>query len=293
MPEYFNIKETAKLLVTFGIGGLIFLLVVILAVVNLKSFRKHYKTGLIIGIALFIMMLPAAILTLAHLDLSPIFSKYAHRDGNAPPLKVYFYIGLAFGALILILKIGWQMVVYYVAASEWSKLRPDPFPLLMRTGKISGRTVIASVVFGIVVGAVSFVVFQALGVLTGKETKGVELLFPNIKEISLFIQLPLALLAMSVPAITEELAFRGVLLAFLLRLSKNSRAAVVTSILMVSMLWAFLHLFNTGFPLIKCIQIFIVGIALCEIARRSCLENAIIAHLSFNITATLLYYIVY
>jgi membrane protease YdiL (CAAX protease family) len=90
------------------------------------------------------------------------------------------------------------------------------------------------------------------------------------------------------PAILEELQYRGILQGFLLRLCKDNRVAVTAATICVSLLWALLHLPNTNAPLLKCIQVFIIGLVLSEFARRKGIGTSIAAHVSLNISATIL-----
>jgi membrane protease YdiL (CAAX protease family) len=118
-------------------------------------------------------------------------------------------------------------------------------------------------------------------------------MFPHIKEVNPIITIPIASLALSVPAIIEELTYRGAIFGFLLRLSRNNRWAIVASTLFVSLIWALGHLSNTNAPLIKCIQIFIIGIVFCEFARRISIESAIASHIALNVTIVILAFLVF
>ena len=175
------------------------------------------------------------------------------------------------------------MVVYHVAAAEWEKVRPDAFPLLAKTGKAPWRWVLGASAFGAAAGALSVVIFVAMGVEEGEEIKELLKLFPDAEEASLWLKVPVVVLAISAPAIAEELTFRGGILGFLLRLSGNNRLAVAGSIIAVSLVWSLIHIPNTDAPLMKCAQIFIIGIAFAEFARRSCIEAAIAGHLALNL----------
>lgn len=111
---------------------------------------------------------------------------------------------------------------------------------------------------------------------------------PDAASAHLGIRLPIALLAVTSVAVVEELVFRGALLGALLRCCRSRRVLTAGAVVVVALLWALMHALNTDAPLIKCSQIFVVGVLLCEIARRSCLEAAMAAHISLNVAAVLL-----
>ena len=69
-------------------------------------------------------------------------------------------------------------------------------------------------------------------------------------------------------AIVEELAFRGGLLAFLLRITGNRTLYAWVWIIVTAFLWALLHYLNTDNPGLKLAQIFILGVAFGFMARR-------------------------
>ncbi|MEK7449709.1 MAG: CPBP family glutamic-type intramembrane protease [Planctomycetota bacterium] len=283
---YPDFSELVQSIFVLSLSVLIFIFFVVLAVLNLKALKKYYKTGLFVGIIVFLMTLPAAIFNLIYFDPSVIL-----KGRPEPFLKIYIYIGLIVGLGILILKIGWHMIVYYAAVSEWDKIRPEAFTVLKKSKNVPWKVILAAAIFGVVSGVVSTVIFVALGMNESEPLKRITLMFPHAAEAGLIIRIPVLLLFVTGAAVIEELVFRGGLQAFLLRLSGNKRPAVIGSIIFVSLLWAGLHIFNTDMPAIKSLQIFIIGIVFSEFTRRSCVESAMAGHIALNFTAVIMYFI--
>ncbi len=275
-------------LLPLAIQGSIFVLFVVLAILNRQAFKRHWKTGLALGIACFVMMVPGAAFSLAHFDASSVVS---HMKLPFPPdavMKVFACAVVLLAGAILLLRIGWDMIVYYVAAAEWDRVRPGAFPLLGKTGKPPWRPILLAVAFGIGAGALSVHVFLWLGVEEGEAIRKMFELFPGAGEASIWIRAPVMLLTLSVPAVVEELVFRGGALGFLLRVSGKHRVAIAASVVGTSLLWALLHIPNTDAPLVKCAQMLIIGVVLAEFARRSCIEAAMAGHLGLNVSVTVI-----
>ena len=107
--------------------------------------------------------------------------------------------------------------------------------------------------------------------------------FPGLAEacpsVRVLVALPMGIYA----ALAEEIVFRGALLGFLLRVGRERRGAVVVGALVTSIAWAMLHLGATDMPLLKLVQIFLLGLGLAALTRRWGLEAAIMAHLGTNL----------
>ena len=58
---------------------------------------------------------------------------------------------------------------------------------------------------------------------------------------------------------------------------------MVLATIATCLVWALFHLGNTDSPLVKITQIFLIGLALTEMARRMGLEAALAAHISLNL----------
>ncbi len=70
-------------------------------------------------------------------------------------------------------------------------------------------------------------------------------------------------------------------------MTRNRGVWAYVSVTFIARMFASLHLLNTDAPTIKFAQIFVFGLILGEIVRRSSLEAAIACHLGLNITATI------
>lgn len=282
---YFSIGKIIQLLLMYGINVSVFVFIVVLASINLRTFKQHYKIGLLMGTIVFFLLIPGLIFNLLYLDPTVLLSKIENSSTNNQFMTYCVYAGMFFGVLISIIQIGWHMIVYHVGATEWDKIRPNALPLLSKHKNIPWRQIMAGAAFGVIAGSLSHVIFLLFKIEAGDSLKQLLSMFPRAHEASPFLRIPIIAMTFTAAAITEELVFRGGLFAFLLRLSKNNRIAIISSIILVSLLWSLLHLANASMPLIKCLQIFVISIGLCEFARRSCLESAIAGHIALNLSA--------
>ncbi|MBI5543860.1 MAG: CPBP family intramembrane metalloprotease [Deltaproteobacteria bacterium] len=89
-------------------------------------------------------------------------------------------------------------------------------------------------------------------------------------------------------AVSEEILFRGLVQGWLARLLGRSVVSVVSAIVVTSALWALIHMFNTTSASWKLAQIFLIGLALGELARRYSVEASICAHVTLNVTVTVI-----
>jgi len=280
-------------LLQFLIGMGIFALVVTLSVLNRAAFRRHYKAGLVVGVVCFALMLPNLVFSLTFVDPGGLMPEGPGDPTGRRFMEIGLRIGMVIGGLIVLLRVGWYMLEYYVAAAEWRRFKPDPFPILQGRDNRRVGTLFGAAVFGLVAGAVSMVTLEALGVDVGEGIKNMQRLFPHAMQSPLAMRLPVFLLAVSAMAIAEELAFRGVLLGWLLRIGRRRGPYAAFAMVVVSLLWALLHIPNTNAPLLKCAQVFLIGLCLCEFARRWSVEAAIAGHVALNVSAVLLGILVY
>lgn len=283
-----TVYNIIQFLLVFAVEILLFALTIVLFVLNIKTFRQHYKTGLVIGSAMFLLYLCLVIFILATFDSSAILSRLNNSDDLNGFFKYCVYLGVILGIGLLFVKIGWHMMIYSVAAAEWSKIRANAFQIFRPAGPISWRPIAGAAIFGVAAAIVSLLVFDYLGV---KETDPGLFLKEFTKGIKGPVGLAVLILALMVPSVMEELAYRGVLLGFLLRLSKDNRILIAGSTVLVALFWSIGHIYNTDTPSIKCLQIFIIGIVLSEFVRRSSIESAIIGHVCLNTTCVVIYFI--
>lgn len=243
----------------------LFILVVVLAALSGQGFVRYWKRGLLLGVVVVAMVLPSSIYSVLHVEVDDLA----------------FYMGMLIGVGLTVLKAGWWMVVFIAAACQYERLKRNTMPLLTGDGRLSWGWVAGGLIFGMLAGAVSSIVFILMGVEVSdllKSLDGVLLLSENDGDL-FFILASLGFVTGM--AVVEELVFRGVLQGALLRVAKGKLAVVVTMIL-VSGLWASLHLLNTNAPMLKMGQIFLIGLVLCEITRRGSLEAAIAGHVGLN-----------
>jgi membrane protease YdiL (CAAX protease family) len=263
--------------------------VITLFVIHRKRTREFYKTGLVFGAVCFAFSLPITLFTLFGMDYAGMVPPGSGLGpGFAEMMK---YIVMVVSVVAGIGGIGYVMFTYVIAAGEWDILRPRPFPVIMRTGEKSwGKIGIAALV-GAAGAVVSLLSAKLLNVGAGDLIKIQENLLGDFRALPASLQFALMLMFVVSAAVSEELLYRGALLGFLFRVSKNRMAWLLGSIFSVSLVWAFMHVLNTDNPVFKLAQVFILGVVLAEVARRWSLEAAIATHVSLNVTAVVLGYL--
>lgn len=286
-----QVQKILEALLQLGILGAIFIFILVLAVIHRREFKRHWRIGLLLSGACFLLSLPALVFNLVYFDPAVILEKIQGPLQQSALLKVAVYFGLAVGVALQILKIGWNMIVYCVAAAEWSRLRPDPFPLLHKAKPVSWRIILGTAVFGFAAGVLSTIIFETMGVRESEEMRGFMAMFPGMAQAHPALRIPVVLLVVSAIAVVEEIVFRGAILGFLLRLGQGNLWAVVAAIAFVSLLWALLHIGNTNAAVVKCLQIFVIGLVLGVSAWRGCLEAAIAGHVALNLSAVALFFV--
>jgi membrane protease YdiL (CAAX protease family) len=261
----------------------VFVLSIVVICLNLKAIGRWWRLGLSVAGVLLLIMGPATAVTLAYMDMDMLLGPDFGPDKIDPFL---FNVGMVLGAsLIVLVKSGWYVLVFAGGVGEWDRAKLPGFPLLTRGDTRAWSGIGFGAVFGVIAGLVSVAVFVWLNVGAGPMLTGYEQMFAAFHELSLPIRLFFMALMVAGPAIAEELVFRGLLLGFLLRVSKGNSVLVAVSIVGVSLAWSLLHLQNTDWPVLKCAQIFLIGLVLGELARRRGVESAIAGHLALNLTA--------
>ncbi len=283
----FDVATLSRAIASFGIGIGLFLLVLALSIQDHSRFRLNWRTGMVVGFVLFLLMLPLQVfaLTRAPAQVAATLARVPNADPQAARAMVY--IALVVGFTVSVLSIPWHMLVYHAAAEQWDPLRPQPFPLLQRTGRTPWRAIGGAAAFGVAAGVVSAVIFKLLGVGLPDALKRYGALQASTGNASLAVRLPIAALAVVAVALAEELTYRGVLFGWLQRGLKG-RSGMVAAAVITSGVWAAAHLPNTDAPSVKCAQIFVLGLFFCWFARRWCLEAAIAAHACLNVAALLM-----
>jgi membrane protease YdiL (CAAX protease family) len=261
--------------------------VLVMAVLHRRALRRHWRTGLLIGLICFALMLPSAVFSLQRLDMEGLA-----RQTGVPLefVRVMFWAAILLAVGLMVLRVGWLMLVYVVAAAEWELLRGDRFGGL-GAGHSRWRELALPAAFGVGVALASVIAFELLGVRESRAIRTMQEMLHLGGAAPPALWLVPALPAMTAAALAEEVLFRGALLGALLRAISSTRAGgrlgVVVPVLVVSVVWGLMHVLNTDAPLIKGAQVFAIGVCLCELARRRSLDAAIAAHAALNVTAVL------
>ncbi len=263
------------------IGMFVFTLV--LGFIHIGQLKKHWKTGLVLGLVCVGLMVPLLIFRLAHFDVEAAVGQMS--NGDMPNARLILYIGMGAGIIINALRIPWYGFVYHTAVSEWNLINQHAFPVLDKKRAGIGDAFLPLLIVGIVLGVVSVWVFWLLQIEMSGPLKRMLRSFPGTLEAPVAVRMALTVPAAIMPAVVEELAFRGVLMGFMKRVFGESRATLVVAIIITAALWGILHLPNTSSPSVKFAQIFLVGLLLGWIARNGKVEKAIIVHAGLNVVA--------
>jgi membrane protease YdiL (CAAX protease family) len=261
-------------------------LVLVLAVQAREQFRANRVTGLAIGIARFLLFLPVMLLTIAHAEEGLAVREAVARPEMAPFAARMFYASLVGAVTANVIMIVWHMAVYHAAAAQWGAVRPDALPLLQRRGTVPWGAVGGAAAFGALAGVAAVAAVGLRGLESAPAIVRMVLLTPGVVRAT--VPLRLAVLAPAVvgAALTEELAFRGVLLGWLLRRLRG-RAGAALAVALASLLWTCAYLPATGGAPFKLAYVFLVGVLLCVFARRWCVEAAVASHIALNVAALL------
>ncbi len=263
----------------------LFVLLVVLSAVHGRKLKQHWKVGAVLALALTLMHLPGLILTLTFLDWAELAGRFGNGFGDDRAATIIRGLGIAVSLLVFVLRAVWYVFLYHVSASEWLSVEANALPLLRRTGRPPWRPIAGAFLFGLAAGLASAALFSSLGVTESDAVKQMRALLPGVEELSPIIIALTGLFMLTAIAISEELLFRGVLFGFLARLSKGNKLALGASMIVISLLWALLHLQNTNCPPLKLAQIFVLRIVFCMLARRGLLEAAIAGHVGLNLAA--------
>ncbi len=257
-----------------------------LFVIHRKRIREFWAPGIIFGALCFLFNVPLSIAVIATMDVSSLMPYgYGFISGMTGFVKT---LAIAITCVMGVFGVGTKMFHYVIASAEWDLIKPRPFPILMRTGEKAWGKIGIAALAGAAYAVISMVAGSLLKVGVNDILESGMNLAAGFESLPDALQLALMLLFVASAAIGEEVLFRGALLGFLERLSRNKTAWIAVSIVSVSLLWAFLHVFNTDNPAFKMAQIFLFGCLLSELTRRWSLESAIAAHVSLNVTVVFL-----
>ncbi len=268
-------------LFVLGLQGGVSVVVIAMVIVYRRSFVKHWRPGLWVGIVTWLLLAPMSVLTVMYFDPSAMMPG-AENDAF---LRAAGRVGVWLGVVVGVGKIGWWLVVYVAAAGLWHRIHPAPLALVEGRGRRPIGAVVGALGFGVAAGVVSMAVFMWLGVSESQAVKMQTTMMAGVEALPPAVRMPAYLLAFVSVAIAEELTFRGVLLGALFRWLGRWGWPAAAAIVGVALLWAVMHVQNTDQPFVKIGQIFVVGVVLGEMARRWGLETAVAGHVGLNVTA--------
>lgn len=281
MPKPQEILDLLMMLILLSIEGACLIFYGVMTAFSYRLVARTWNRGLLFGAVVSVLWLPLALLAVFGVDLKAIQADLSYGA------EIFIRFFLVFLVLIgLVVLVPLRAAYYHVAKSEWSLLRGD-FDLALlgpRRSRLLGISVgMAAGLVNLIVALVVFHYFQVKEPLDPEFTR----LFPGYAQMSpAVLAVPLACFVVAA-AVVEELIFRGGILGFLLRISRNNTALAWVFITFVAFIWALLHYPNTNSPVLKIMQIFTLGIALGATTRQWGLSSAIAGHVTLNIGAVI------
>ncbi|QQE11049.1 CPBP family intramembrane metalloprotease [Planctomycetota bacterium] len=285
--DHLQQSDLIGLLVTYAIWFSIIILQLVLIIHRFKSAIKRWEVGVIVGLTVTIIWMPQKLMgamVVSHLS-----------ESFLPEFVAAMIRMVVLGCVIIL----WYMMTFGTGASYWSDAHQGGYVLLDKK-QIQGRgwdgiwtKLLLSVLIGFVLSVITLAAFHLIGISKGnisqqnadvlRETGVLEKIPSIIYIMAMFSYVMFA-------AITEEIAFRGLLLPWLAKLFGWKDGYAIgfwIGAVIVSIVWAFMHITNSNMPAVKIAQIFIIGLFFCWMAKKWGVESAIFGHLSLNITATL------
>lgn len=246
-----------------------------------RLIRYTWKRGVLLGAGISLLWLPMFIVGVATIDFS---SQRQDLPESMDPV-VRIIAGVVLGC-ILVLLIPLRATYYHVAKSEWARIRGT----LELSLAGPPRTRLLGIGVGIGVGlanlVITLIVFHIFKVEEPADPEFLKM-FPSVEQMS-YAQLALPVAGFAIAAaIVEELIFRGGILGFFLRITKNRTGPAWVFIVATALLWALLHIPNTDHPFLKVMQIFTLGIALGWMMRQWGLASTMAAHIALNAGAVI------
>lgn len=245
-----------------------------------RELLTRWRSGLRIGALLFFASLPASIFTMAHLDPTRL------AGSDDPFTRFCLQLGAMLGLGLLACKIPWHGAAWSGAAAQWEAVSPGSFEGPLR-GRARWKHRLLCGLFGMAAGIASVCIFALAGTTEGKGLERARQLFPGAAEAPLPLRLFVTMTSLVGIACAEEITFRGCLQGLFLQGAGRRSFPRALAVALASLLWTLLHVYNTTQPLLKCGQIFLLGLAFGELARRHGFDRAIWAHCGLNVAAGL------
>jgi membrane protease YdiL (CAAX protease family) len=275
-----NLLNAIPAMLQLALWCLTVALYVVLGILNRKYVAKRWKPALLLSCALLAMLVPSALFGIAYVDLSS-FHDSAY---------VGLVIGLIIGVIIQLLKFAWNIMLFGVAEAEWRKTGWG-FSLTTEQKKNpSWHELVQPCLFGVAAAVVTTVLFKWLDVREGPILITLQRLFPDAESAPDFVTVPVACLFVTSVAVAEELAYRGGILAYILRVTRKSRLLTWLGIILLNLPWALAHIPNTDNPVAKVTQMMILGVAFTILAKNRSMRSAIAAHVGLNLASMALAY---
>ena len=281
MPADLNLSQLFLLILYLAIevGCLIFFIV--LTCLSIGAFRRTWRTALAFGLFNLLLGIPSTVAGIVYLDMSRF-----NAGGVQPELLPVMHAAAAvFAIMLVLLCVPIRGLYYHVASVEWGAVRGSTEEGLSGPRAARKRGILIGSATGLVALVVSLILFHFLHVRESEDVRQLEQLFPGLTALPSATRMLLAAPFVASAALIEEMIFRGGLLGFLVRMARGNRLLTWLFIALISILWAALHLSNSDHPLLKFMQIFLLGLIFGYMALRWGILSPIAAHLTLNLSA--------
>jgi len=276
-----NILSVLAASVQLGLWCLAIALYVILGIQNRRHIARRWKPGLLLSFVLTLMLLPSTILGIVYLDTSELQQE----------MVIGLIFGVIIGIFIQVLKLAWQVLLFGVAEAEWQKTTWGAFLTPEAKRHPTWRELVMPFSIGVLAAIITTIIFGWLDVREGPIAEILQTFMPGLVDAPAAITIPATCLFLISAAISEELAFRGGILAYLLRVTRKSRALQWLAILLLNVPWALAHIPTTDHPVAKITQMMILGVVFTVLARNRSMRSAMAAHIGLNLASMALVYI--
>ncbi len=264
MDFYVLLPSLAYLAVMFAA----YVAVLVAALRDRHHTAAHLRRAAVLCGIVLILQLPPVIATIAFL-----------QPGGGAGVRIGIAVGSLFG-----LALGTAYPLAQVPVAARLRAVGSPLPVLLsQPGRWRGW--VSATVFGVLAGFASIWVMLQIGIDEGDAIRKLREMMPGVDTTSRSYLVLVALPAFLAAALTEEMAFRGIIQPWLARRFGGRSSGVFLAIAITSMVWALGHAANTSPMAPKLLQIFLLGLAFGWIARRHSVEASMAAHCGLNVAA--------
>lgn len=259
------------------VSGVLWLAILVAGILRWPDVRRSLRSALILALIVLGLSLPGTIVGCVFLDLRSLLPSVSEA--------AYTYLWIlivAMSTALLILQVA--HTVLRVGLAEMATGGGGAFPLLDRRAEARRGWALAALI-GLAAAVCSAAAFHFGGVTSGIAFEMMKRMYPALVSRPRVIVASVCLPGFLAAAVAEEILYRGVLQAWLVRWLGPSRLSVTGAIAATSAFWALGHSANATPMVPKLAQILVLGCLFGWLSRRYSVEASIAAHVTLNVTA--------